>query len=185
MKFGAEFRFLCSYFYQVVQEEASSWGSKSCWATYSLGKKKVSSWVTSTEFCSTLLFIFDFSCRYQSDSHLPSWGSKLQKLLLSFADALTILAIRKAHQIQITIGTPNMYAIIPQINVSRGNVLSCIAHPAHEVFLISEEVLSSWRRKQMTAAELQRLSPLSRKGGREVSTMATIRCWRRRCEERW
>lgn len=131
VKSGTEFRILCSYLYQAVQEEGSSWVSKSCWATYSLGKKKVSSWVTSTGFCSTLLFIFDFSCRYQSDSHLPSWGlfaevAKLQKkLLLSFTEASTILAIRKAHQIQITIESPNMYAVIPQINVYRGNVLSC------------------------------------------------------------
>lgn len=152
VKSGTEFRFLCSYLYQAVQEEGSSWVSKSCWATYSLGKKKVSSWVTSTGFCSTLLFIFDFSCRYQSDSHLPSWGlfaevAKLQKkLLLSFTEASTILAIRKAHQIQITIESPNMYAVIPQINVYRGNVLSC-SHPTHEVFLIAEEVPELMERK--------------------------------------
>lgn len=39
-----------------------------------------------------------------------------------------------------------MYAVIPQINVYRGNVLSC-SHPTHEVFLIAEEVPELMERK--------------------------------------
>ena len=40
VKSETEFRFLCSYLYQVVQVGASSWVSRSCWTPYSLGKKK-------------------------------------------------------------------------------------------------------------------------------------------------
>lgn len=131
VKSRTEFSFLCSSLYQVVQVGASSWVSGSCWTPYSLGKKKVSSRVTSTGFCSTLLFIFDFSCRYRSGSRLHGWGlfpevAELQeKLLLSFTEVSTILTIRKAHQSQITMENPSIYAVIPQINIYGGDVLSC------------------------------------------------------------
>ena len=132
VKLGAEFRFLCPSLCQVVQVGARSWVSRSCWAPYRLEKKKkVSSWITSTGFCSTLLFIFDFSCMFRSGSRLPGWGlfaevAELQeKLLLSFTEVSTILAIRKTRKSQITTESPITYAAIPQINVSGRNMMSC------------------------------------------------------------
>lgn len=58
VKSRTEFSFLCSSLYQVVHVGADSWVSGSCWTPYSLGKKNVSSRVTSTGFCSTFHFRF-------------------------------------------------------------------------------------------------------------------------------
>lgn len=94
--------------------------------------------------CAALCFSFLIS---QTCICLAEVAKLQKKLLLSFTEASIILTIRKAHQIQITTESPNMYAVILQINVYRGNVLSECAHPTHEVFLIAEEVPELMERK--------------------------------------